>query len=66
MAKFMIKEKLDCLKRELGLRKRNYPRWVSAGTMSQQFADEQIALMEELVKEYEVLEENERAQLRMF
>lgn len=47
-SKFTAKEKADAIERELGYRRRNYPRWVAAGTMSQALADKQIALFEEI------------------
>lgn len=39
-----------CAKRELGFRQRVYPRWVEAKRMTQARADEEIALMAEIVR----------------
>lgn len=38
--------------RELGLRRRTYPRWVEAGRLSQADADRQIALMQSIADDY--------------
>jgi hypothetical protein len=45
-------EKLACLKRELGMRRRVYPRWVAQGKMSQAEMDREIRVMEALVADY--------------
>lgn len=45
-------DKLACVQRELALRKRVYPRWVLAGKMTQEKADRETALMEEIVEDY--------------
>jgi hypothetical protein len=37
---------LNELERELGMRRRNYPKWVADGRMKQEQADRQIRLME--------------------
>ena len=41
-----IERQIACVRREVGLRKRVYPRWVSQARMSQPDADGQIAAME--------------------
>ena len=39
-------EMIACVRRELALRKRVYPRWVRSDRMSQQQADHEIACMQ--------------------
>lgn len=41
-----LDEQLKEVDRELGMRRRLYPRWVAAKTLSQATADKQIKLME--------------------
>jgi hypothetical protein len=40
----------EAAKRELALRRRNYPRWVAAGRLTQVDADMEIACMEAIVE----------------
>lgn len=40
-----IHEQIACLDRELGMRRRVYPRWVDAKKMTQEKADREIAVM---------------------
>ena len=49
MAEVSLPEQLDAAKRELALRRRTYPRWVSAGKMKQAKADHEIAAMAAIV-----------------
>lgn len=46
-------EKLRCIKRELGMRRRNYPRWVEQGKISKQAADREIEVMKAIEQDYE-------------
>jgi hypothetical protein len=39
-----------CVEREIRMRERVYPRWVSAGRMTQARADQEIALMREVAE----------------
>lgn len=41
-----IDAQIACVQREIGLRRRAYPRWISLGKMTQPVADEQISAME--------------------
>lgn len=41
-----LDRQIDCVRREIAMRKRAYPRWVEAGRMTQQKADDEIAVME--------------------
>ena len=40
-----IKAQIECVERELKMRRRVYPRWVDDGKMSQAKADQEIARM---------------------
>lgn len=50
---FTADEKLAAVRRELNMRRRVYPRWVSNGKMNQAKADEETAVMEAIVADYE-------------
>jgi hypothetical protein len=41
-----LDQQLNEIERELGMRRRNYPKWVASGQMKQDQADRQIRLME--------------------
>lgn len=49
-----IEDKIEEVRRELDLRKRNYPRWIEMGRMSKAKATRQIAIMETILHDYEV------------
>jgi hypothetical protein len=57
-------DKLACAKRELAMRKSAYPRWVGLNKMSAGKAAHEIACMEEMVKDYLAMVENERPRHR--
>ena len=42
---FTLDEQIACVKREIGMRARLYPRWVSAQKMAQAKADEELGCM---------------------
>ena len=44
--------KLQCIDRELGFRKRLYPRFVEQRKITQDFADEEIAVLESIREDY--------------
>jgi hypothetical protein len=50
---FTADEKLAAVRRDLNMRRRVYPRWVSNGKMNQAKADEETAVMEAIVADYE-------------
>lgn len=58
--RFTAQEKLQCVERELKQRRFVYPRRVDAGKMSKPLMDEQIALMEAIVADYEEMAKTER------
>lgn len=57
---FTAAEKRKVVERELGYRRRVYPRFVANRRMSQALADEQIAIMEAIRLDYVAAEEAER------
>ncbi len=46
-------DKIRCLKREIAMRERNYPRWVESGKMKQHDADREVAVMKAVLHDYE-------------
>jgi hypothetical protein len=42
----------DCAEREVKQRRRVYPNLVTGGKMTREFADRQIAMMEEIARDY--------------
>ncbi|MCC6918921.1 MAG: hypothetical protein IT548_06935 [Alphaproteobacteria bacterium] len=49
---FTREAKREAIERELGMRRRVYPRWVEKGRMSQRQADKEIAVMEAILTDY--------------
>ena len=43
--RYSIEEQIACVKREVGMRERLYPRWVAMRKMSQSKADEELNAM---------------------
>jgi len=52
MTPFTNREKLDCARRELAMRRSVYPRWVASGKMRQTDADREVATMAAIVADY--------------
>ncbi|MBO4221994.1 hypothetical protein [Bradyrhizobium neotropicale] len=52
-------DKLKCIERELVYRKRVYPRLVAKGTMSEETARHEIALMQAIADDYRSLAQQE-------
>lgn len=44
--------KLQCIEREIGMRKRIYPRFVEKGKISKDFAEEEMAVLESIRNDY--------------
>ncbi len=40
-----LSDQVACVKREIAMRERAYPRWVAGGRMTQQKADQELAAM---------------------
>jgi hypothetical protein len=57
---FTATEKLDCINREIKMRRRVYPRWVAEGRMTQEKANSEIACMEAIAQDYEKQAQGER------
>lgn len=57
---FTAQDKRDAVLRELGFRRRVYPRKVADGTMTPALADRQIAVFEAIDADYARLAEGER------
>jgi hypothetical protein len=60
MITFTTADKHRAVMRELGFRRHVYPRRVAEGKMSQQQADEQVAVFEAILLDYAKLMEGER------
>lgn len=43
-------EMVECVKREVKMRERVYPRWIAAGKMKQENADREIATMKKVLE----------------
>lgn len=65
MGKFTAKEKAECAEREVKQRQYVYPRRVADGKMSQELANRQLAMMEEIGAEYRARADDEEAQGRL-
>ena len=50
---YTTQDKIQCLKRELRMRRRVYPRQVRRGKMSQQQAEREQQLVEAMIADYE-------------
>jgi len=55
-----VEDKRRSAERELGMRRRVYPRWVEIKKMTQAMSDREIAIMEAIVDDYRALEAKER------
>lgn len=52
IGEFSAADKHAAIKRELMLRRRNYPRWVAEGRMTQEEADKAITIFEAILEDY--------------
>ncbi len=52
-APILLADKITCLQREVKMRHRAYPRWVSQGRMTLAQADHEIAVMTAVLADYE-------------
>jgi hypothetical protein len=60
---FTITNKLACLERELKMRRKVYPRWITQGKMDPSKAQHEIDCMEAIVTDYRVLAKQEELPL---
>lgn len=51
----MIDEQIKCVRREIAMRERVYPRWVKDGRMTQQKADSELRLMKQVLATLETV-----------
>ena len=65
MAEFTAREKSAEAKREVSYRRSVYARLVNAAKMSQARADQRIAIMEEIMTDYEKIAGSEEAKGRL-
>ena len=49
LEKVQRSDMIDCIKREIGMRKRVYPRRVDLGQMTQEKADREVVVMEAIL-----------------
>ena len=49
MSKFTLQQQIECVKREISMRKRVYPNWIGAKKLKQEKADYEIACMESVL-----------------
>ncbi len=57
---FTAADKATAAKREAGMRRRVYQRWVADGKMTQANADKGIAIMDEIAADYDRQAQGER------
>lgn len=55
-----LAEQITCVRRELNLRRRVYPRWVAQKRMTQKDADDEITRMEAVLATLEALRDADR------
>lgn len=63
---FTAEQPATCAEREVKQRRRVYPRWVEDRRMTQAFADEQLAMMEQIAREYRAKADAEAARTDLF
>ena len=56
MTEITTEQKIACIKREIAMRQRVYPRWVDTGKMKQEKADHEIDAMLAILRDYENVE----------
>jgi hypothetical protein len=57
-------DKLACIKRELALRSRLYPKWVEQDRLTARKAAHEIACIEQIANDYQRIVDREREQIR--
>jgi len=60
MSTIPLSDQIACVTRELGMRRRVYPKWIESGRMKQDEADREIARMEAVLATLQGLAEKER------
>lgn len=60
-----IDEQITCVKREINMRQRVYPKWVLGGKMSQQAADREVETMRAVLATLERVKMENTAQVSL-
>lgn len=55
LGEITIEDQIACVRREIAMRRRVYPRWVENGKMKQSQSDREIAVMEAVLTTLEYL-----------
>lgn len=58
-----IERQIECVKREIAMRERVYPRWVQSGKMTKLVADDEIAAMKSALITLETAKQKKDGQL---
>jgi hypothetical protein len=58
-----LADQIACVKRELALRERDYPRWVGSGLMKQTEADTELARMRAVLVTLEAIAPEQQGRL---
>lgn len=53
MSVITLHEQIECVKREISMRRRVYPRWIAAGKMTAESGDREIARMQAVLSTLE-------------
>ena len=48
-----LRDEIECIKRELKLRRKVYPRWIATQRMAEGYANREIAVMEAILRRLE-------------
>ncbi len=56
-----LEQQIACVRRELAMRQRVYPKWVTAGRMTQQQADHEVNAMTAVLATLERVQSEQRA-----
>lgn len=57
---YTTEQKREAVQREIAYRRRVYPRLIDGGKMTREFADKQIAIFEEIERDYTDMAAKER------
>lgn len=60
IALIQVSEQIACVRREIGMRERVYPRWVDAGKMKQDAATRELTVMRAVLMTLEDIEKRNR------
>lgn len=60
-----IREQVECVERELGFRRRIYPKWVALCAIKQEQAEYQIKCMKAVLETLQAMDPNSSRQIRL-